>query len=152
MCFAHYETHCCQHCLLPLFTSPRPSSYESCFSSVCYGRGIVGNCVQRGVQRYETNRYDSSCVDCNPAYHNDVTRATRPSATVPAAAMPLGAAQMGEAANSRLWDSGDGADEVPKRRSERLREMVEMAVRRVTESSKGKEGEGRKKVRGCVLF
>lgn len=152
MCFAYYETRCCQHCLLPLFANPRPSSYEPCFSSVCYGRGVVGNCVQRGVQRYETNRYDSSCVGCNPASYNDMTRTTRPSAAVPAVATLLGAAQMEEAASSGLWDSGDGADAVQKRRSERLRDMVKLAVRRVMESSRGKEGDGRKKVSGCVLL
>lgn len=152
MCFAHYDTHCCQHCLLPLFTDPRPSSYEPCFSSVCYGRGVVGNCVQRGVQRHDTNRYDSSCVDCNPAYYNDLARATRPSAAVPPSAEPLEAAQTAEAASSGLWDSSDGADDPPKRSSETLRRTVEMALRRVTRRSRGKEGEGRKMVSGCVLL
>lgn len=135
MCFAHYETHCCRHCLLPLFTNPWPSRYEACFSSVCYGGGALGDCVQRGVQRHETKVYDGSCVHCNPAHDNDVTRWTDPSA---AGGAPWGAAGAGEAMRSGFWDSDDDEETAVRRRAD--------AVAKVT------MGGRKRRASRCVLF
>lgn len=71
MCFTHHETRCCKHCLLPLFTDPRPYRLELCLSARrASSVPRLGQCVQQQLQRHETRVANASCVEYNAALYS----------------------------------------------------------------------------------